>query len=74
MQPYKSKSSDHSGVSGFEIGRNYINVQFTNGSVYQYTHVTAGTFTVEQMKKLAQENEGLSTYITQHRPGYKQLD
>lgn len=74
MQPYKSKSGGTSGVTGYEIGKNYINVQFTDGSVYQYTYVTAGTATVETMKQLAGEGQGLSTFITQHRPGFKQID
>lgn len=74
MQPYKSKSGGTSGVTGYEIGKNYINVQFSHGSVYQYSYVTAGTATVETMKQLAREGQGLSTFITQHRPGFRQID
>lgn len=74
MQSYKSKSGETSGVTGYEIGKNYINVQFTDGSVYQYSYVTAGTTTVETMKELAREGKGLSTFITQHRPGFRQID
>ncbi|MBE7172198.1 MAG: hypothetical protein INR73_16540 [Williamsia sp.] len=74
MQPYKSNSTEPSGVTGYEIGKNFINIQFSDGSVYQYTYVTAGTAAVETMKQLAQKSQGLSTFITQHRPGFKQLD
>ena len=73
MQPYKSKSRQPSGVTGYETGKNFITVEFTDGSVYQYTYVTAGTANVEKMKELAQANEGLSAFITQHRPGFRQI-
>lgn len=74
MKPYKNNSGDTSGVTSYDIGKNYINIQFSNGSMYQYTYVTAGTAAVETMKQLAGEGKGLSTFITQHRPGFKQLN
>ncbi len=73
MEVYKSRGGQPSGVTAYEIGKNYITVEFSDGSVYQYTYVTAGTATVEKMQELARESQGLSSYITQHRPGFKQL-
>jgi hypothetical protein len=56
----------NSGVSAYNIGPNFIIVQFKSGERYLYNHVTPGRKHVEVMKKLAAHNEGLATYITQH--------
>jgi hypothetical protein len=56
----------NSGVSAYNIGPNFIIVQFKSGERYLYNYVTPGRKQVEAMKKLATRNEGLSTYISQH--------
>ncbi|MGO4708070.1 hypothetical protein AB4Y90_02915 [Chryseobacterium sp. 2TAF14] len=36
MEKYGNKNGD-SGVSGFEIGTNFIRIEFSTGSMYEYT-------------------------------------
>ncbi len=63
MQLYHSGNS---GVVAYNIGPNFIIVQFKSGERYLYNHVTPGRKHVQTMKKLAAGNEGLATYISQH--------
>jgi hypothetical protein len=65
MKPYKSKSGKHSGVVSYQSGRNYIIVKFESGELYKYTTASAGVEVIEEMKKLAEANQGLSTFISQ---------
>jgi hypothetical protein len=58
--------SGHSGVIAYNIGPNFILVQFKSGERYLYNHVTPGPKHVKAMKQLAARNEGLATYISQH--------
>ena len=72
MQPYLNLSGD-SGVRAFEIGADFISVQFQGEDLYLYTHESAGRNNVERMKQLAIAGKGLSTFISQHlsvRNGY----
>jgi hypothetical protein len=66
MERYRNLSGD-SGVYAFEIGEDYIRVQFEGtGRIYQYSHRKAGAVNVEQMKRLALAGRGLSSYITRN--------
>lgn len=72
MRPYLNRKGD-SGIAGFEIGDDFIRIQFLNGSPYLYTYTSAGRDNVEEMKRLALAGEGLATFISQHpsvRKGY----
>ena len=69
--PYTSRSGKKSGVTGFYIERNFIIVCFIEGSVYTYSYNSAGQHVVEEMKLLALDSEGLSTYIAQNKPRYE---
>jgi hypothetical protein len=71
MRPYKSKSGKSSGVTGYISGKDHIIVQFNYSSNYKYSYKSAGRDVVETMKKLASAMQGLSTYISQHNPGYE---
>jgi hypothetical protein len=66
MQRYRNLSGD-SGVHSFEIGGDYILVQFSGTSqVYKYSYLKAGRIHVEQMKSLALKGKGLNTYINRN--------
>lgn len=60
--PYKNINND-SNVSSYEIGSDYISVQFTNGSIYVYSYRKAGKYHVVRMKALAVSGDGLNSYI-----------
>ena len=71
MQSYKSRSGKKSGVTGFNIGTDFIDVKFETGEIYLYSYKRPGKATTEQMKKLALANEGLSTFISRNHPPYE---
>lgn len=55
-----------SGVTAYELGDDYIKVEFEGEAVYLYTSEVTGKEKLETMKKLAKQGRGLSTYISQH--------
>ena len=56
--------SGHSNVAAFEIGTDYITVQFKGTvRVYNYSYRKAGVINVENMKRLARSGSGLNSYI-----------
>lgn len=65
MQPYKNLSGN-SGVVAYRLAPDAITVEFEDGGIYLYTCESAGRSVIEQMKKLAVEGRGLSTFITRH--------
>lgn len=62
MERYKNLSGD-SGVAAYEIGPDFIRVQFTDGALYLYTYASAGSHNIEQMKQLARKGQGLNSFI-----------
>lgn len=54
MQLYKNLGGN-SGVRAFEVGGDYIDVQFSSGRTYRYSYESAGSVKVEEMKKLAMQ-------------------
>lgn len=62
MQFYKNIGGN-SGVRAFDIGEDYIEVQFSTGRVYRYSYGKAGKRNVEEMKRLALLGCGLNSYI-----------
>ena len=62
MQHYKDINND-SGVSGYTTEANSIQVLFKDGSKYTYTYGSAGAYHIEIMKQLAENGDGLNSYI-----------
>ncbi|AFY60229.1 hypothetical protein [Synechococcus sp. PCC 6312] len=62
MEPYKNIDGD-SGVSAYEIGTDFIRVQFSSGAIYLYTYTSAGEANIEHMKVLARQGNGLNSFI-----------
>jgi hypothetical protein len=58
--------SGKSGVEAFEIGPDFIAVQFRTGTVYWYTKNSMGEVHLNELKRLAIRGRGLSTYISTH--------
>jgi hypothetical protein len=67
MQTYKNLSGT-SGVIAYELGPDYIDVEFKDG-VYRYNYAIPGRQLVETMKTLAASGEGLATFINQNVRG-----
>lgn len=70
MTPYTTTSGKKSGVSEYEIGDNYIIVQFYSAQ-YKYSYSSCGKTATEAMKRLASASSGLSTFIAQNKPAYE---
>ena len=68
MQRYKNLGSD-SGVVAYEIGKDFIKVQFVDGSTYLYNYSLPGKDEVEMMKQLALAGSGLATFINKYIRG-----
>ena len=62
MTPYRDIDGD-SNVSAYEYGSDWIQVQFKDGSVYEYTSSSAGQGNIDTMKRLADAGEGLNSHI-----------
>jgi class 3 adenylate cyclase len=74
MTPYRRLAGD-SGVTAYHCAPEAITVRFVDGRSYTYTWAVTGRAEVEQMKQLAGEGRGLSTYISQHvRDNYATRD
>lgn len=67
METYANVSGQ-SGVIRYQIGDNFIIVEFvpnkySNVTFYKYTYSSAGQSVIEHMKQLAGQGLGLHTYI-----------
>lgn len=62
MTPYRGSDS---GVSAYQVGKDFIIVQFKSGDRYRYDHATPGRQHVDAMKGRAASGHGLATYISQ---------
>jgi hypothetical protein len=65
MVRYKN-SGGTSGVLAYEIGDDFIKVQFHDRKTYLYSYRSAGTHHIEQMKALAVRGRGLNSYINKY--------
>ncbi len=62
METYLNLSGE-SGVRMYEIGPDFITVQFKDGACYKYTYASAGRENIEHMKVLARAGRGLHSFI-----------
>ena len=58
--------SGTSGVRSFEIGPDYIVLQYVSGKPYMYTYDSVGKQNVEEMKRLALRGSHLNKFINEH--------
>lgn len=63
MVTYKNLNNN-SGVAAYALGKDSIKIRFKEGPVYLYTNKVTGSNNIRQMKKLAKEGRGLSTFIS----------
>ena len=62
MERYRDVDGD-SNVAAYEIGPDFIRVQFRDGSIYLYTYASAGSRNIERMRQLARNGDGLNAFI-----------
>jgi hypothetical protein len=63
MERYRNVAGN-SGIAAYEIGKDYIVVQFEDGGRYRYTYASSGRENVERMKGLAKAGQGLNTFLS----------
>lgn len=69
MKAYKNLGGN-SGIIGYQIFENSIDIQFASGSVYTYTKQNLGEVNFEVMKALAEAGAGLCSFISKIRNAY----
>lgn len=64
MERYQNLSGASS-ILAYEIGADYVTVEFKEGRwrFYKYTYASAGSQNIEQMKILARNGKGLNSFI-----------
>jgi len=62
MEQYKNLGGS-SDVSSYEIGKDFIRIKLSDGSVYLYNNQSAGKHNIETMKQLAIDGQGLNEFI-----------
>lgn len=62
MKTYRDIGGD-SGVASYETATDSITVQFKDGAVYLYTNSSAGAQNIQKMKMLAENGNGLNSFI-----------
>ncbi len=65
MTTYLDTDRD-SGIFGYEVGPDWIQVRFSTGAVYEYTYLSAGPKNIETMKRLAASGDGLNAFINRN--------
>lgn len=62
MKPYANDGGE-SGIIAYQIGPDFIRVEFSDHSIYRYTYGATGRENVEHMKRLASNGHGLHSFI-----------
>jgi len=62
MEKYRDIDND-SGVAKYEIGSDFIVIEFEDHSMYEYSYQSAGQWNIEKMKRLAKSGDGLNAFI-----------
>ena len=62
MKQY-ADTNGNSGVQGYKLGQGLILVEFKDGSIYEYTSLSAGSQNIEHMGRLAAQGNGLNSFI-----------
>lgn len=65
MKRYKNLGGN-GGIRRYDLGPDFIVLEFTDGSQYEYTYERPGERHVQQMMARAEAGRGLTTYINQH--------
>lgn len=62
MRAYRDLGGD-SGVAAYTYDQESMTVQFKDGAVYLYTNISAGAQNIDRMKALADNGNGLNSFI-----------
>ena len=68
LTPY-GNGNGNSGIIGYEISNDSIDIQFANGSIYTYSEANIGELNFLNMQVLAMRGSGLNAFINKHVRG-----
>lgn len=74
MKGYSSVSritGKPTGILGYDYDATSITIYFTSGAVYHYSVGSCGSVHIANMKKLADEQHELNTYVTKNKPPHE---
>ena len=71
MKRYNTTSGRESNIVSYDVGNDYIIIEYSDSKKFKYSHNSAGAMAVETMKVLAKNQNGLTTYITEKNPGFE---
>lgn len=63
MERYRNLGRN-SGIRAYEIRKDSIIIQFSDGGTYLYNYSSAGSLNIEKMKTLALRGQGLNSFIS----------
>ena len=63
MREYRNQNGN-SGITAYDIGDDYIDVEFKNGGIYRYEEAAIGRLQFLNMQVLAIMGSGLNAFIT----------
>lgn len=65
-----SPSGKHTGVVGYDYGEDWVTVYFSSGAEYTYTTESCGAYQLAEIKRLADSQHGLNSFLNHFKPGY----
>ena len=68
MKPYRNPES---GITAYDIFTDYMLIQFKGGKIYRYDEACVGAEHLDLMKKFAEKEDDLNTYINKNRHIHK---
>ena len=74
MTPYANLDGGKSSVVSYELGEDFILIQFEQNKHYLYNYSRPGKEHVEAMKKLAVAGSGLNAYVGRREVCYRYAD
>ena len=63
VMPRYNNLSGNSRIAAYEIGEDFIKIQFHDDGIYLYNSHSAGWPSIETMKRLAEDGKGLNTFV-----------
>ena len=65
-----SPSGKRTGVVGYDYGEDWVTVCFSSGAEYTYTTQSCGAAMLAEIKRLADGQHGLNSYLNHFKPGF----
>ena len=68
LTPY-GNGNGNSGIIGYEIGNDWMDIEYANGGIYTYTEKNVGEVNFLKMQVFAMQGSGLNAFINKEVRG-----